>query len=98
MNDLQNYLEKELGINSPVVRMALTTEVTKHSDIAEEFGRWLETRKYDDEGIEVGGYRAKDIHEMAPQLTGIGVFNFLVTLRDEPDEAKKIIQDGFVVL
>lgn len=47
--------------------------------------------------MEIGGYTAKTIHEIAPQLVGIGVYNFLVTLRDDPEGAKEIIDEGFVV-
>lgn len=93
---IEEYLVEERGVESPVVRGMLREKVTKYDDIAEEFSRWLETREYEDE-VEVGGYTAKRIHEMAPQLAGIGVFNFLVTLRDEPEEAQKVIDEGFVV-
>ena len=48
-------------------------------------------------GVEVDGYRAQDIYEMAPMLDGIGVFNFLVTLRDDPEEGEKMIEEGFRV-
>lgn len=95
---IEEYLQYENGVDSEVVRQKLQQKVLKYDDIAAEFSRWLETRVYDEAGLEIGGYRAKDIYELAPQLDGIGVFNFLVTLRDAPDEAEKYIQSGFVVL
>lgn len=94
---IERYLREERGVESEVVREMLREKVMKYDDIAEEFGKWLEKRVYEENGVESGGYTAKRIHEMAPQLDGIGVFNFLVTLRDEPEEAKRFIDEGFVV-
>lgn len=79
-----------------VVFVKLFSKITKYEDIAKEFCRWLEVRNYDyDNQIEIGGYSAKKIYEMAPILDGIGVYNFLVTLRDNPEEAARIINEGF---
>ncbi len=93
---IEKYLVEERRVESPVVRKMLREKVMKYEDIAEEFLRWLETREYE-ERVEIGGYTAKRIHEIAPQLAGIGVYNFLVTLRDDPEGAKEIIDEGFVV-
>lgn len=93
---IEKYLVEERGVKSDVVRGMLRKKVMKYDDIAEEFNRWLETRVYED-GVGIGMYTARKIHEMAPRLDGIGVFNFLVTLRDDPEEAKRFIDEGFVV-
>ena len=50
-----------------------------------------------DAKLEVNGYTAGDICGMAPLLDGIGVYNFLVDLRDNPEAAQKAIDSGFVV-
>lgn len=92
---LERYLTDECQVKSPVVRSILQEKITRHDDIAEEFETWLETRKYRGGRLEVGGYTAEKIHELAPGLNGIGVYNFLVTLRDNPEEAKRIINEGF---
>ncbi len=93
---IERYLREERRVESGVVRGMLRKKVMKYDDIAGEFEKWLETRVYED-GVGIGVYTAKKIHEMAPQLDGIGVFNFLVTLRDSPEEAMKYIDDGFAV-
>lgn len=93
---IEQYLRDERGVASDVVRRRLREKVMKYDDIAEEFGRWLEKREYES-GVEVEGHTAQGIYELAPRLDGIGVFNFLVTLRDDPEGAKEMIQEGFVV-
>lgn len=95
---IEQYLVEVKKVESPVVREMLRNKVTKYDDIAGEFMKWLETQKYADDGLVVGDYTAKQIYEMAPELDGIGVFNFLVTLRERPEEARKIIESGFMEL
>lgn len=73
-------------------------KITKYDDIKQEFLRWLEQRNYDNEdALIVEGYNARTLYDLAPQLDGAGVYNFLVDLRDQPDVAKKIIAEGFKV-
>lgn len=93
---IERYLRSEKNVESALVREMLCRKVMKHDDIAGWFAEWLETRKYVDD-MKAGGYTAEDIYKIAPWLDGIGVFNFLVTLRDDPDDAKKIISEGFVI-
>jgi len=95
---VRNYLINETQEKSEVVREMLTEKVLKYDDIAAEFGRWLETRSYEGGELKVGGYTAAEIYQMAPQLDGIGVYNFLVTLRDNPKLAEEIIRHGFAVM
>lgn len=54
---IQRYLREEKGIESAVVSQRLMEKVLKYEDIAQEFGRWLETREYE----EGGGLRLVDI-------------------------------------
>lgn len=94
--EIEEYLTKDPD-SSLVVREMLLAKVTKYDDIAEGFAAWIKTQDYSAAKVEVGEYTAEKIHELAPQLEGIGVFNFLVTLRDNPEEAKKNIESGFIV-
>ncbi|MDR2344126.1 MAG: hypothetical protein LBD86_06320 [Spirochaetaceae bacterium] len=43
----------------------------------------------------VEGYTAEMIARLAPFMDGVGVYNFLVTLRERPDNGKRIIVAGF---
>lgn len=93
---IEKYLIEERGIESEVVREKLRGKVMKYDDIAQEFQQWLDEREFRD-GVNVEGYTAKSVSEMAPMLEGIGVYNFLVTLRDNPEEGKRIIDEGFMI-
>lgn len=68
----------------------------RNPDIAAEFAQWIRTGEYPLHGcLRVEGYSARDIDEMAPILHGAGVYNFLITLREKPVQAKRYIQEGF---
>jgi len=32
---------------------------------------------------------------LAPFMDGVGIYNFLITLRERPENAKRIIAEGF---
>ena len=86
----------EVKKKTPTVAMILAKSLEKYDDIKNEFYYWIENKNFEcDDPINVNGYTAKDIHEMAPQLDGAGVYNFMVTLRDKPEKAREIIDNGF---
>lgn len=92
---LEKYLVTELKVTGGLMFMMID-KIKKYDDIYNEFCYWLEKRNYDKENpIEVAGYTAKQIVELNPKLDGIGVYNFLITLREEPERAKKYIETGF---
>lgn len=70
-------------------------KLSKYDDIKIEFENWIETQHFPEQGLQVEGYNALKISELAPFMNGVGVYNFLVTLRDDPNTAKQIIADGF---
>lgn len=70
-------------------------KLSKYDDIKTEFENWIETQQLPKQGLQVEGYNALKISELAPFMNGVGVYNFLVTLRDDPNTAKQIIADGF---
>ena len=92
-NKVLEYCTKELQV-SPEEAERLFKKVTKYEDIYSEFLSWIDNRKYTNEII-VGDYSSEQIYELAPGLSGIGVYNFMVTLRDNPELAREIIQSGF---
>ncbi len=95
--DIYNYLIEEKN-KVPEVATSLTEKVCKYDDIKNEFLKWLKARNYDfDEPLSVSGYTAKDIVKIAPFLDGIGVFNFMVTLREKPETAAQYIKEGFKI-
>jgi len=68
----------------------------RHDDIRIELEKWIERQEYaQDNPLTIEGYTAEKISKLAPFMDGVGVYNFLVTLRERPDNAKRIIAEGF---
>ena len=92
---LEKYLVTELGVTGGMLLMMMD-KIKKYNDIYDEFCYWLEKRNYDRENpIVVNGYTAKQIHQLNPKFEGIGVYNFLITLRENPERAEEYIKNGF---
>ncbi|MBT9146549.1 MAG: hypothetical protein DDT32_00283 [Syntrophomonadaceae bacterium] len=67
-----------------------------HDDIQAELDAWIDTRSFpQSNALNIEGYTAADIAKLAPFMDGVGVYNFLVTLRERPDNGKRIIAEGF---
>lgn len=83
----------------PEVAAKMTLSFEKHSDIRTELEKWIEQQEYpQDNPLMVEGYTAKNISELAPFMNGVGVYNFLVTLRERPENGKRIIAEGFPIM
>ena len=95
METIINYLIAERNQKSAVAaKIALPFE--KHDDIRAELEKWIEKREYpQDNPLIVEGYTAEAISKLASFMDGVGVYNFLVTLRERPDNGKRIIAEGF---
>ncbi|MDR2590531.1 MAG: hypothetical protein LBC71_06060 [Oscillospiraceae bacterium] len=95
MNKIVDYLVNERKQKHEVA-MKIVAPLEKHDDIRSELEYWLEKREYlQDNPIVIEGYSAKDIIKLAPFMDGVGVYNFMITLRERPESGKKIIADGF---
>lgn len=95
MDCLETYLLEERKL-SPVVAGRILEKLRRHPDIAAELEDWIAHRVYDaDHPVTVEGYTAADIVRLAPFLDGVGVFTFLVSLREQPQRAKAQIAAGF---
>lgn len=96
MEQIKTYLESE-GLSSGAVQRRLA-EFERNPDIAAEFEEWIQNGAGEYvNGVVIEGYTAKQIKELAQFMNGIGVYNFLVTLRENPEVAKKYIAEGFPV-
>lgn len=90
-----DYFINEKGTTKPVAKV-LTKSLTKYPDIQAEFVEWIAMRNYDfPSPLTIEGYTAKQIHEIEPSLDAAGVYNFMVTLRDDPEKARDYIKRGF---
>ena len=97
MNEITKYLELEKRLSKFRTREQLE-KISRYPDILNEFKHWLANREYNaKKPIVIEGYTAKDIFELAPFLDGIGVYDFLITLREHPERGHKTISDGFKI-
>jgi uncharacterized membrane protein len=95
MSIIKEYLLSEKQMNE-VVAARTEAKVSKYEDIRTEFEAWIASKTYPtDNPLTIGGYTAQDIFDLAPFMDGLGVYNFMVTLREEPDKAKEYIESGF---
>ena len=95
MNVITEYLLNEKQMTA-VVAERTEKKVSKYEDIRREFELWIKNKAYNsDNPLVVGGYTALDIYNLAPFMDGMGVFNFMVTLREDPAKAKEYIDGGF---
>ena len=95
METIINYLITERNQKSAVAnKIALSFE--KHDDIRAELEKWIEQREYPkDNPLIIEGYTAETISKLAAFMDGVGVYNFLVTLRERPENGKRIIAEDF---
>ena len=97
INLLFAYMTDEAEVPSERAEGYLA-QFKNHPDICLEFEQWVKTREFNFENpITAEGYSASDIAEMAPFLSGLGVYNFLVSLREETEFALLVIKLGFPV-
>ncbi|MCL2721322.1 MAG: hypothetical protein FWD47_08290 [Treponema sp.] len=92
---IMDYLLKEKKMTEIIAKRTVE-KISKYDDIRKEFEYWICNKSYNAENpLDVGGYTAQDIYKLAPFMDGLGVFNFMVTLRDDPEKAKEYIDGGF---
>jgi hypothetical protein len=95
MENIINYLIN-VRKQKPEVATRIAAPLEKHADICAELEKWIETRAYpQDSSLTIEGYTAEMISRLATFMDGVGVYNFMVTLRERPDNAKRIIAEGF---
>ena len=95
-NGVKKYLSEELGMSERMIPDALE-KIKRYDDIYLEFVLWLHDRSFNfEKPLEVGGYTAKQLAELNPNFSGLGVYNFMVTLRERPEVAQRYIDEGFL--
>lgn len=95
MDTIRKYLLEEKTM-SAVIADRTISKLEQHPDISSELKQWITNRTYESNSpVSIEGYTAADIVKLAPFLDGVGVFTFLVSLREQPDKAKEQIAAGF---
>jgi len=90
-----NYLISA-GKQKPEVAAKIAVSFEGHDDIRIELENWIDQQKYPQNNpLTIEGYTAETISKLAAFMDGVGVYNFMVTLRERPDNGKRIIAEGF---
>jgi hypothetical protein len=95
MTRIKDYLINTKNMK-PQMAEKISQPFEKHNDIRVELIQWIDTKTYPQENpITINGYTAEKISSLAPFMDGVGVYNFMITLRERPEKAEKIIANGF---
>ena len=95
MEKIINYLVN-VRDQKQAVAEKIASPFDKHDDIRAELEQWIEYQEYpQDNPLTIESYTAEMISKLAPFMDGVGVYNFMVTLRERPDNGKRIIAEGF---
>jgi len=95
MEKIRNYLINERN-QKPAVADKIAAPFEKHEDISAELESWIGQRAFpQNDPLIIDGYTAEAVSKLAPFMDGVGAYNFMVTLRERPDYAKRIIAEGF---
>ena len=95
MEKIINYLINECK-QKPEVASKIAAPFKNHDDIRAELEQWIEKQEYPKKNpLTIEGYTAESVSKLAFFMDGVGVYNFMVTLRERPENAKHIIAEGF---
>ena len=95
METIVNYLVNVRN-QKPEVAAKIASPLARHDDIRAELEEWIARQEYPlDNPLTIEGYTAEVISKLAPFMDGVGIYNFMVTLRERPDNGKRIIAEGF---
>jgi len=95
MEEIMKYFTEEKATTEAVAKI-LSKTIMKYDDLRDEFIKWLESRSFDFESpVTIEGYTVKDISVIDPTMDAAGIYNFMVTLREQPEKAKEYISKGF---
>lgn len=89
---IRKYLTEERDMTD-FVASGIIEKLERHPDIMAEFNNWLEIREYPENGICVEGQTAKALAQ-STYFSPIGAYNFLIFLRENPEEALTRLKAG----
>jgi histone deacetylase complex regulatory component SIN3 len=76
------------------VALQIARKLERHPDILEEFIKWLQTKQYPvHDAIRVEGYTAQTLSD-STYLHPVGSYNYLIYLREKPEEALCNLKQG----
>lgn len=88
-----NYLLTEEKMSDTIATRSME-KFGRHPDILSEFRIWIETRQYpENAAICVEGYTAQMLTNTT-YLRPVGAYNYLIYLRERPEEALENLRRG----
>lgn len=91
---IKEYLKSNMNLSKKRISQEYVG-LKAHSDIECEFAFYIEngwdSKKTD--WISIEGFTARELHEKYP-LSVLGAYNYLIYLREEPEEALAFLQKG----
>ena len=94
IENIRNYISKEVGLSSEQLEDAID-KLTCYKDICEESLYWINNRRFVDDSrcLIIDGFSAKKLYETT-YLQPIGAYNYLVSLRNNPQTALENLKSG----
>ena len=83
---------------SPLAAEELLNKLKKHEDIYREFLEFIKTEEYPENGVKSGEYTSKILSERLSHFPAQNIYEFMIGLRDNPDQFEKFILEGAPVL
>lgn len=94
MNEILEYLTTVLKQPGKIAGRN-AEKLSKYDDIKTEFLKVVKDGDYPENGLSIHNHTAKEIHQLASFMNFCGVYNFMVTLKEDPEFAEKTISEGF---
>lgn len=89
---MKTYLLSECGLSEQRADASIA-KLAKHKEIYFEFSEYVNKRNFPENGIMVCGYNAKILHQNFP-LSPLGAYNYLIYLKEHPQEALADLRAG----
>lgn len=89
---VMNYLLTEAKQSQKIAYLNVA-RFSRHPDIMKEFCEWIDTRAFPEKAISVEGYTAQVLNSTT-YLSALGAYNFLIYLREKPEEAIEDLKAG----
>lgn len=89
---IKNYLKEKVGLNEYRIEQEYSG-LHQYNDIEEEFTGYILHGWSKDRLLTIQGYNAKILSEEFP-LSILGAYNYLIYLREKPEEALEKLKKG----
>lgn len=92
---VQTFIQQNYGYSEKRAA-AMATKLSAHEEILEEFANYMSSgsfAKKDNSKTEICGYTAEKLHNEF-KLSPLGAYNFLVYLKEEPENALADLKAG----